>query len=605
MYRSSGETKDLAIDPEELLAAQKRATKKRLIALAVAVVVLGAAGAAAVAVMQSRARAAKQQAWDRFVTCLVGGPLAGEKPSVRVRNTQLVVMSVPPEKRTSPTENAWPARCAPLSHAVREVIKGAGGESPLVDSTEKLAKAMALDTGASIDLAPLVDKVFADAAAENLVAAKAEGVSGPPDPATPMTLATLPPAAKMFGGPLALTSIRPAPFGETTMHLLVDDKDFAMGPVLCSLAPGKTELACKKIPAPAAQLSPGLRLWGTNAEGVAPHVFAGERGKTGIFASGTGARVVDKLEYGAYGATTLGDGSLGYLVWNDKPAETHFVRVAPDGAKKESKVVLRTESGNPYYATSIFWDVVAYKSARKDVDGIRLMVRPIERSGDLGKPIDVGRIDEVGHIEGGSEEEPHLTACRANETTVIRAKGWDNTFVSFFVAGRWTAPVESQGLRGHLQCRSGEAIITRVWGGPSVGRFKGGIVQSRCTVSGCNAREVDVNEMMGDTVDVLPRALKDIRAVDLDGKLLVVWSAGDRGGLRMRLAPADQIASAPDTILFEDHLHEGAYRVESTLVDFQLVPVPGAALLLMGTVDGVYAHLVDASGKLQPVATKL
>lgn len=186
-----------------------------------------------------------------------------------------------------------------------------------------------------------------------------------------------------------------------------------------------------------------------------------------------------------------------------------------------------------------------------------------------------------------------------------RAKGWQNTFVSFFLAGRWTAPVESKGLRGQLQCGAGEAIISRVWGGPIGGRFKGGIVQSRCTVSGCAERTIDMNKMTGDTNDVLPREQKDLRAVDVDGKLLVVWSAGDRGGLRMRLAPADQIASATDTIVFEDHLRDGSYRVESTLVDFQLLPAPGGAVLLLGTVDGVYAHFVDASGKLTPLATRL
>lgn len=144
-----------------------------------------------------------------------------------------------------------------------------------------------------------------------------------------------------------------------------------------------------------------------------------------------------------------------------------------------------------------------------------------------------------------------------------------------------------------------------MWGGPVSGRFKGGIAQSRCTVSGCAERTIDINKMTGDTNDVLPREKRDVRAVDLGGKLLIVWRAGDRGGLRMRLAPADQIASASDTVIFEDHLRDGSYRVESTLVDFQLVPAPGGVLLLLGTVEGVYAHLVDASGKLTPLATKL
>ena len=34
-------------------------------------------------------------------------------------------------------------------------------------------------------------------------------------------------------------------------------------------------------------------------------------------------------------------------------------------------------------------------------------------------------------------------------------------------------------------------------------------------------------------------------------------------------------------------------------------PAPGGALLLLGTVDGMYAELIDDEGALHPVATKL
>jgi|GEM_PF-640792 len=615
-YRESGEVRDIAVDPEELLAAQKRSAKRRLVAVVVAVAVLGAAATAIALVAHSRSRAASQAAWDRFATCLVGAPLAaGEAPSVRVRNLQLAAMGVRPEKRTAANEGVWPARCSSPGHAVAETMRASGGSTALAEASEKLAKAIAVDTGVAADLAPLVEKVFAEAATEKLAHRRAAGIAEPDAPATPMTLATLPAAARMFGGPLALASIRFAPFADATLHFVVDDKDFAPGPVACSFAPGAADIACRKIGAPAAQLSPALRLWGTTAEGAAPYVFAGDRGKAGIFRSDTGARVVEKLEYGAYGATALADGSLGYLLWNEKgapsraggpPGQTDFVRVTADGAtSKPQRVVVRSESGNPWYSTSVLWEHVAFKQVRKDAEGIRLVVRPIAASGELGAPIDVGRIDEVGHIEGGSEEEPHLTGCRAKDTTVIRAKGWHNTFLSFFVAGRWTPPVEAPGLRGHLQCRPGEAVVTRVWGGQSGSRFKGGINQSRCTVSGCDERNVDVNKMLADVTDVLPHDAKDIRAVDLDGKLLVVWSAGDRGGVRMRLAPADQIAQAADVVVFEDHLREGTYRVESTLVDLQLLPSANGALLLLGTIDGVYAFAADATGKLRAVATRM
>jgi hypothetical protein len=605
-YRHDGRPQDLAVDPEEMLAAQRRSRNKRLVALGLVLVTIGAAGGAGAVIVARRTRAETDRAWSRAATCLVGEPLAaGESASSRVRNAQLVVMAVPPEKREAPGQEPWPSRCAAPVHAFAEAVKNGGGAASLAESAEKLGKAASGEANESADLGPLVDNLFAAAAADKLVAVRATDVPQPPQRAAPMTLATLHREARMFGGPLVLSSLYPAPFGDGSIRFVVDDKDFAKGPAACAMADGARAITCTKIPAPAAALSPALRPWGTTSPGVAPFVFAGDRGKSGIFRSDTGARVVDKLEYGAYGASALEDGSLGYLVWNDKPPETHFVRVAADGKRKESVVVGRKESGNPYYSSAIFWSHVAYKSVKKDADGIRLVVRDIQPDGALAPPVDVGRIDEVGQIEGGENEEPHLTACRSGETTVIRAKGWHNTFVSFFVAGKWTAPVEAPGLGGHLQCRSGEAIVSRVWGGPVGSTFKGGVDVRRCTVSGCEDRSVVLNKMLADSHDVLPREAKDVRAVDVDGKLLVVWSAGDRGGLRMRLAAPDQLAAAPDVVLYDDHIKDGAFREESTLVGFLLFPTAHGALLLLGTVDGVYAYMVDATGKTSPVATTI
>ena len=42
-YRESGETRDLSVDPEDILAAQKRASRKRLLVVAIVLVVLGEA----------------------------------------------------------------------------------------------------------------------------------------------------------------------------------------------------------------------------------------------------------------------------------------------------------------------------------------------------------------------------------------------------------------------------------------------------------------------------------------------------------------------------------------------------------------------------------
>jgi hypothetical protein len=602
-YRNDGRTTDLAVDPEDMLAAQRRAKKKKLIGLGAALVVVAGAGGTAAFVVARQARAEVQSAWDKAATCLVNAP--GDKPSARIRNMQLVAMALPQEKRATPGTEPWPARSSAPTPAVAEALRSGGGRGALADAAEKLAKAVAAEANVSANLGPLVDGLFAAATAEKLVAATAAGVPLPPVPAQPMTLATLDKEARLFGGQLGLSSVYRAPFSDGAIRFVVDDKDFSKGPLACELAEGAHAIACNKIPAPAASLSPALRLWGTTSPKTKPFVFAGDRGKAGIFRSDTGARVVDKLEYGAYGASALDDGSLGYLVWNEKPPETHFVRIAPDGTRKESVVVSRKESGNPYYGSSIFWSFVAYKSVKKDADGIRLVVREIDGAGSLGAPSDVGRIDEVGRIEGGEKEEPHLTGCRSGDTTVIRAKGWRNTFITFLVAGNWTAPVEAPGLGGELQCRPGEAIVSRVWGGPVGSTYKGGVDVRRCTVSGCDDRSVVVDKVLAQNQDVLPREAKAVRAVDIDGKTLLVWSAGDRGGLRMRFAPPQELGNVPDEVLFDDHVKDSALRDESTMVGFELWPNAHGALLLLGTVEGVFAYVIDATGKRTPATTSL
>ncbi|HEY8078812.1 MAG TPA: hypothetical protein VIF62_31990 [Labilithrix sp.] len=602
MYRIDGQPKDLELDPDEIARAQSRRKKKTFLALGVVVVVLGAAGAGAAIVVQRKSRAATRTAWNELATCLVGDPLAaGEKASARVRNEQLTAMSETQDKRDQEGADAWPLRCASRAHAVAETVRSGGGSDAFADSSEKLAKALSAQGATSADLGALVDKVFADAHDPH---ARASNIAAPPEAAAPMTLATLPKDARLFGAQLTLEALHFSPFGDATLRFVVDEKDFAKGPHVCSLAAGAKEIACKKVPEPAAKLSPGLRLWGTTTEGASPLLFAGDRGKSGIFRSDTGALVADKLEYGAYGANAFPDGSVVWLGWHEPPAETRVFRVGTDGKKKETLLVARKESGNPYYSSAIFWDTAAYKAVGKGVDGIRLRLRTIAPSGEVGPVVDVGRIDEVGHIDGGQNEEPHLTACRVADTMLIRAKGWDNTYLSFFAGGKWTAPVEASGTGGTLQCRTGEAVISRVVGGVINGRFRGGVRETRCTVSGCTDHELEMKKTFAENLDVLPREAKDIRSVDLEGKRLVVWSAGERGGIRMRLAPIDQVATTPDKIVIDDHVQDGAFRVESSIVDFQLVPIQGGALLLVSAIDGVYVWRIDPSGKMDPVATR-
>jgi len=342
VYRNDAHPRDIDIDVEEVIAAQRRLRKKQLVALGVGLVLLGGGAAGAALFLARKADLARRAAWERAATCIAG--VGDGSPGVRARGQQLVAMGIPVEKRLAPGFDGRPDRCVVPLHTFAEIVKESGASAELAGASEQLATMIANAPSLAIDIGPRVDDLFTKAAGEKLtLTAAAAGVPAP-ERATPMVLATLPGEARMFGEQIPLTSIHRSPIEDETPRFVVDDTASTRGPVICQLVDAPRAIACTKVPPPAAAMSPALRLWGTTAPGVKPFVFAGDRGKSGIYRSDTGARVVDRLEYGAYGATALDDGSLGYLVFHESPPETRFVRVALDGTRTETPVVSRRDS---------------------------------------------------------------------------------------------------------------------------------------------------------------------------------------------------------------------------------------------------------------------
>jgi hypothetical protein len=98
------------------------------------------------------------------------------------------------------------------------------------------------------------------------------------------------------------------------------------------------------------------------------------------------------------------------------------------------------------------------------------------------------------------------------------------------------------------------------------------------------------------------KALEEARlaAVDLAGKLLVVWSAGERAGLRMRITPPDAFDKGKDVLVFDDHVRGGKVTSESTLLGFRLFSRDGFAVLLLSTVAGLHALRIGPDGAVAP-----
>jgi hypothetical protein len=130
--------------------------------------------------------------------------------------------------------------------------------------------------------------------------------------------------------------------------------------------------------------------------------------------------------------------------------------------------------------------------------------------------------------------------------------------------------------------------------------LKTAITSHRCTPASCESEDVTLEQMLKGEVGLAPTGM--VSATGFDGKLLVVWAAGSRGGLRLRLAPPARIGETQDVILFDDLLKEGAVQKSGSLLDLRLYAFERYAVVLMSTAAGVQAVRVEPDGKVAPVS---
>jgi hypothetical protein len=154
-----------------------------------------------------------------------------------------------------------------------------------------------------------------------------------------------------------------------------------------------------------------------------------------------------------------------------------------------------------------------------------------------------------------------------------------------------------------LSCHGGEAVVTRLEPAGADSGWKTTVSQIHCTAAGCRGATVKMEPFLKHHYEFGPKD-EHVDAVDLDGKLLVVWAAGEHGGVRMRLAAPEQIEKAEDTILFDDLVNNSQVQKLSTLFDLRLFSREGFAILLLSTVAGVHAVRIEAGGNVSPVAIK-
>ena len=550
-------------------------------------------------VMDSRDLAARDAAWSRLDTCLLGDPLApGETPVSRLSNVQLAILGVPMEKRVKPgSDVAWPAICAPHAFALQEHAD----RTPLGDAAKALAIALKSDVAATADLRAQVAPLYREAAALKLEARPAPDAVPAPRPAAPLfaseAFRALP---KLLSGSFSLSSVRDVPSSGQKIHFLIDQHDMPEGPVLCTATATDPSVRCLKVPAAVATLSPGLRLLGTTAEGARPFYFAGDRGQLGVFPP-EGKAAIDAAV--TLGASARADGSLALLLRRDTGKDVRLV-VHPAQGKAIERSLLQPAELDPAGQVGLSWDWVFYKSAARAGTPSHLFARKVEGApGSASPAIDVGEIDEPAPADR-ADEDPPIVACRTDEALSVRVRGARVDTLALFGGGRWGAPVKLSTRGGALTCRGIEAVTTSIEHLVEGGKDYATVSQSRCNSSGCTPISVPLRQMLAGTGEIVPADASGIVAVDVGGKLAILWNGGPLGGLRMRFGAPDRMKDTVDTIVADGREGAGEAKL-SAFVGLKVLPGNGFAVLLVNTTSGVKAFRLDGTGTVTALRATL
>jgi len=574
--------------------AVQNARRKR-VGVFIALVVLVAAGgalAATIVIAGQRATAELEAAASDVRGCLFVKPLeGGETPMLRFRRLQLAAASNSDSARLAGSTKVWPDRCRDSITKLRELLK-TNAKPDELESLVKLNKVLGDATLSLRDATAVLTPVL------TLLDSRAKG--GIPATSEPLpqlarnvdSLAAIPPLSTKG---TALSSSHTEENPGISLPVLVDDESLT-SPLLCSFRAGEAGAECRAMTELTSVHGHGLRLLGTSDERSPTIVFAGKRGSEGIFAAGS-AEPVDRIySYGGYAAK---DGTVSVLGWDMEARHMVLVQRASGKASVRTPLEPNFRVGNYFYSSQLLWDQVLVRGVTP-ANELRLFVlslaSPDARSFALA---DIGELPQAGLIRDGEEEQPHLTGCRTTSATVVRVRGSNHDSITFRVGERFSQPVQGPSW-GTLGCHASTATFVKA--GFATSGTK--IYHASCTTAGCTGNELKSEALDRNSIELRPQDERDVQAVDLGGKLLVVWLAGERSGLRMRFAAPDLFAREPDTLLFDDHVQAGKYVDTSTLLGFRLYSRERFAVLLLSSMAGVHALRIDPDGKVSPIAVR-
>jgi hypothetical protein len=211
-----------------------------------------------------------------------------------------------------------------------------------------------------------------------------------------------------------------------------------------------------------------------------------------------------------------------------------------------------------------------------------------------------------------------LSACRLDSGLVLSLRRDDAHELVFLADGRQPSrgqvtvstaeeSFETDEGKRRFGCGDDEVWITEVRSAQRGGRYR--IAWGICTTSKCRSGEVNLSKLLANRPEPYrPDNIRDdVRAVGLDGKLLIVWRS-DSAGFRFFLEDPDKLQAAVEHLAYDDRMSAEGNAFPSTTVhhDFRLEARRDAAVLLLHTVspDRTQAVRIDADGSVAIVGNR-